>query len=389
MNGLLQAGSAVRHVLGCCLLSLACCTVIHAAPYRPSHPNQVLEQLPRGFPVPQAVDQPTSADLNANIQHIQKLLEYAYLQGDPRALGQASALLQQQTTGMNDASLLMLRAQAAQANHQFTEASSLLRMIHRITPNNADAYLQLASIELVGGQFALARQYCEQIRGLDMLAIRLICLAQVDAMTGQLASTAAKLNTFEPMLNSLSESQQLWVLLIQADIALRLNDAVLNTQVFSRLPIDNIPALMARADWLLAHQQWQQVHDLLKDHVEHDGLLIRLVTSKRRLNRADAAQYQRLLTERIVQWRQRDDQAHYREQAGYALLAESASQSLALAQKNWLHQRETADVVVYASAALRSQSKADLNILLDWIKTTGFEYPIVTQRLTAGLERAQ
>ena len=90
-----------------------------------------------------------------------------------------------------------------------------------------------------------------------------------------------------------------------------------------------------------------------------------------------------------MQWRQRDDQAHYREQASYALLVESAAKSLSLAQKNWLHQRETADFVVYASAALRSKSKTDINLLLDWAKTTGFEYPIVTRRLTAALESAQ
>lgn len=390
MNGLIQAGLKIRHIFWCFLLSLACCTVLQAAPYRPSNPNQILEQLPRGFPVPQAIDTTDSTELNSNIQHIQNLLEYAYLQGDPRALGQASGLLKQHATDINDINVLMLRAQAAQANHEFTEAHTLLDKIKQRSPNNVDADVQLASIALVGGQFAQARQHCEQIRGLDALAIRLICLAQVDAMSGQLRTTAAKLSALEPMLSSFSESQQLWVLLIQADIALRLDDAGLNARVLSRLPTNNIPALMARADWLMAHQEWQQVHDLLKDHTEHDGLLIRLVTSKRQLKRPDAAQYQRLMIERVTQWRQRDDQAHYREQASYALLAESAAQSLRLAQKNWLHQRETADFVVYASAALRSKSLKDVTVLLDWAKTTGFEYPIVIKRLTAAaLEYAQ
>ncbi len=385
-----QVSAVLRRGMLCCAMTLVSTTLIHAAAYRPSDPNQILEQLPRGFPQATARDKTTASDPDATLEQIQKLLEYAYLQGDPRALGQASALLQQQAAGLNDLSLMMLRAQAAQANHQFDEATALLVKLKQLSSDHVDADLQLASIALVGGQFAQARQHCEQIRGLDVLAIRLICLAQVDAMSGQLRSTAAKLSALEPMLSSFTKSQQLWVLLIQADIALRLDDAALNARVFSRLPTNHIPALMARADWLMAHQEWQQVHDLLKDHTEHDGLLIRLVTSKRQLKRSDAAQYQRLMIERVTQWRQRDDQAHYREQASYALLAESAAQSLALAQKNWLHQRETADFVVYASAALRSKSLKDVTVLLNWAKTTGFEYPIVIKRLTAAaLEYAQ
>ena len=365
-----------------------------AAPYRPTDPNQVIEQLPRGFPTPAPATSaaaPVSATVNTNTEadpeaesvYIQQLLEYAYLQGDPRALGQAIARLQRQPARTNDVPRLMLRAQAAQANHQFAEATRLLKTVTQQQPTYSDAYLQLASIELVGGNFKTARQYCEQIRGLDALALRLLCLAQVDAMTGKLRATADKLQSMTPLLGTLSASQQLWMLLIQADIALRLNDKALNAQVFAQLPTDNVPALMARADWLLAQQQWQAVDDLLKNHTEHEGLLIRWVTSKQRLQHADTQKYQKLLAERISQWRQRSDQAHHREQASYALLAESASQSLQLARENWQTQRETADVVIYATAALRSQSQADIQVLLDWARSTGFEYPIVMQRLNA------
>lgn len=366
------------------ILAMGYAVTAQAVPYRPTDPNQIIEQLPRGFPVVQAdASAPRDLSIELDLEQIQNLLNYAYLQGDPRALGQAIALLQRQTARTNDLPHLLLRAQAAQANHQFAEATRLLNTIKQQQPNHSDVYLQLASIELVEGNFTTARQHCEQIRGLDALALRLLCLAQVDAMTGKLQATADKLHSLAPLLSTLNASQQLWVQLIQADLALRLNDKTINTRVFAQLPTDNIPALMARADWLLAQQQWQAVDDLLKNHTEHEGLLIRWVTSKQRLKHVDAQKYQQLLAERISQWRQRNDQAHHREQASYALLAESASQSLRLARENWQTQRETADFVIYATAALRSQSQADIQVLLDWARRTGFEYPIVMQRLNA------
>ncbi|MFZ3192016.1 MAG: tetratricopeptide repeat protein [Moraxellaceae bacterium] len=366
------------------ILAMGYAVTAQAVPYRPTDPNQIIEQLPRGFPVVQAdASAPRDLSIELDLEQIQNLLNYAYLQGDPRALGQAIALLQRQSARTNDVPHLLLLAQAAQANHQFAEATSLLNTIKQQQPNNSDVYLQLASIELVGGNFAAARQHCEQIRGLDALALRLLCLAQVDAMTGKLQATADKLHSLAPLLSTLNASQQLWAQLIQADLALRLNDKTINTRVFAQLPTENIPALMARADWLLAQKQWQAVDDLLKNHTEHEGLLIRWVTSKQRLKQADAQKYQQLLAERISQWRQRNDQAHHREQASYALLAESASQSLRLARENWQTQRETADFVIYATAALRSQSQVDIQVLLDWARSTGFEYPIVLQRLQA------
>ena len=389
MNRLIRFNSQSKRQLGLLPILVAVLgwsITTHAAPYRPTDPNQVLEQLPRGFPVMQRVtsaDPAAMRDLDAELEQIQSLLNYAYLQGDPRALGQAIAMLQRQPTSSSDVPSLMLRAQAAQANHQFAEATRLLNTVLQQQPSYSDAHLQLASIELIAGQFVTARQHCEQIRGLDALALRLICLAQVDAMTGKLQATANTLKSITPLLSSLNPSQQLWVQLIQADVALRLNDKVWNAQIFSQLPTDNVPALMARADWLSAQRQWQQIHDLLKNHIEHEGLFIRWLNSKYHLKHADTAVHQKLLTARIQQWRQRNDQAHHREQASYALLAESAAESLRLARENWKTQRETADVVIYASAALRSQSQTDIQALLDWAGRTGFEYPVVIQRLKA------
>ena len=389
MNRLIRLNSQSKRqlfLLPALVVVLACSVTTHAAPYRPTDPNQVLAQLPRGFPVMQraiSTDPAAQQDLDAELEQIQSLLNYAYLQGDPRALGQAIAMLQRQPTSSSDVPRLMLRAQAAQANHQFAEATRLLQTVLQQQPSYSDAHIQLASIALVGGDFKTARQHCEQIRGLDALALRLICLAQVDAMTGKLQATANTLKSLTPLMATLDASQQLWVQLIQADVALRLNDKVWNAQIFSQLPTDNVPALMARADWLTAQRQWQQIHDLLKNHTEHEGLFIRWLNSKYHLQHADTAIHQKLLTARIQQWRQRNDQAHHREQASYALLAESAAESLRLARENWKTQRETADVVIYASAALRSQSQADIQVLLDWARQTGFEYPIVLQRLQA------
>ena len=66
--------------------------------------------------------------------------------------------------------------------------------------------------------------------------------------------------------------------------------------------------------------------------------------------------------ERVQIWNERGEVAHQREAAQYALLFKNPKPALKLAQLNWQRQRETADIVVYANAAINNQSTADIQI---------------------------
>lgn len=352
-----------------------------ASPWRPSDVHAVVDRLPANMPKPINTT-PRAVSIEAAAPQIQALLEQAYTQGDPRALGQAEALLDAVAPSQQpDAQLL--RASLAQANHQFDQSKRLLNTVLVQSPNQADALLMLSSIELVQGRFNDAKAHCLNIKDLSLLVIRLACTTQVDLMTQPVASVQPRLTTLTGMSQGLTASQARWIWLMQADAAQRSHDAKAAAEAFAHLD-DSMPALMAQADWLLANRQWQAVRNLLIDHTDNDSLLLRLVTSELALKHADAAAHLQLLGQRIAVWQQRGETAHQREEAAYAQLIGNTSRALQLARSNWQHQRETGDVVIYATAALAVGSTADIAILRTWMQQNGFDYPILAAHLKRG-----
>lgn len=361
-----------------------CATSLSAMPYRPDSASAVIDTLPAGSATyetrlvthPQGMNAAGGKAMPfAQVEpQIQALLSRAYSQGDPRALGQAESLLEPYATDTTP-SVRLLRANILQAGHDFDGARRELRAILKQIPDQPDSILMLSSIDLVQGQFDAARTGCGNIRDMGLMVLRFACIAQVDAMTGKLASSRDMLAKIAQINNGLTASQQRWLDLILADMALRLDDPVLAKSVFEQLDASSAPSLTARADWLLAHQAWALTQQLLAGHTDNDALLLRLVMAELRLNDPQAQAHYQLLAERMNVWQERGETAHQREQAMFALMQNPPQKALQLARLNWQKQRETADVVVYANAALRAQSQPDLAVLQAWIKQTGFEYP--------------
>lgn len=370
-----------RRLLMSCAILWALIDSSAASPWRPTDAQQVIERLPAHMPQPHTI--PTRpVSLDATAPQIQALLEQAYVQGDPRALGQADALLAPFAQD-NSTQAQLLRANMAQADHQFDfSRRALLRLLSQ-TPDQPDALLMLSSIDLVQGRFQDAQRRCGQIKDLSLLPLRVACVTQVDLMTRPLRDVAPRLAALARLTPTLTPSQARWIGLMQADAAQRSNNAALAQQAFAQLD-DSMPALVAQADWLLAHRQWQAVRDLLITHTDNDSLLLRLTISEIHLKHPEANAHLQLLGERIHVWQQRGETAHQREEAAYAQLMGKPKRALELARLNWKNQRETADVVIYATAALVANSTADIRILQDWIKTTGFDYPILSAHLARG-----
>lgn len=365
-------------------------TYSYAAAYRPSHDAEVIDTLPEGSPTFQTrmrlMFNPFAKQSFSEVEpQISALITRAYNQGDPRAIGQAEALLEPYR---NDSSpnVRLLRANIYQANHQFDDARLELQAILKKIPNQPDSVLMLSSLNLVQGRFAEARKDCEGIRDISLMVLRFACVAQVDVMTGKLVSSRDTLNQLSQANNGLTAEQQRWLNLIRADIALRLNDPLLAKSVFEQIDIDTAPSLTARADWLLAHRAWAQARQLLLNHKDNDALLLRLVMSELQLKHPDAQANFKLLSERINVWQERGETAHQREQAMYALMLNPPEKALDLARNNWQKQRETADVIVYANAAIRARSLSDMRVIDEWIKQTGFEYPRLTQVLAQSIK---
>ncbi|MGP4863941.1 tetratricopeptide repeat protein [Psychrobacter sp. T6-5] len=358
--------------------------LIHAAPFIPTDDQQILATLPDNSPPPRylsAADFVSDTGSN-NLDQTSELLERAYLQGDPRALGQARAQLDQTTDQSIDT--LMLQARAFQSDHKFAKAEELLKQILSQDAAHPDALLTLSSLLLVQGQFTEAMNYCQKLDDPALRVYELACEVQIQSMTGGLDAAKQTLSGLAAIAPGLDASTTRWIYLIQADAALRSQDATLAKQVFDVIDDQTVPALMARADWLLSIGEYTQVRDLLQEHTDKDALLLRLITAQMKLNDPKAKQNLALMKERIDVWQIRQENAHMREQATYALLANQVDSALLLAQKNWQQQRETADIVLYATAALKAGSQKDIKLIQQFITDTQFEYPALERDLRAG-----
>jgi len=367
------------------VLSIA--TVALASPYRPTNDNEVVDTLPVGSSTYQ-----TRLVLRSSVKppfsvvepQINALLARSYSQGDPRASGQAESLLEPYIKD-NTPQIMMYRATILQSNHHFDESKAVLQDILKKIPNQPDSVLMLSSINLVQGRFDDARQECNGLRDMGMMVLRFACLGQVDDMTGKIINSRDVLSKLTQINNGLDAGQLRWLNLILADIALRLNDYVLAKSVFEQLDMTSAPSLTARADWLIDHQNWAETQHLLASHKDNDALLLRLVISEIHLKSPDAQADYQLLSDRIKVWQERGETAHQREEAMFAMILHPPEDALDLARSNWQKQRETADVVIYTNAAIRAHSLADMKIIQDWIKQTGFEYPRLTQVLAQSI----
>lgn len=374
----------IKYPIGLLSLLLIGSPLLHAAPFVPKSGQQILETLPANSPPARYLDSDSFSSGTSTIspEQTSQLLERAYLQGDPRALGQARAQLDQTTD--QSVETLMLRARALQSDHQFSQAKETLQQILNKEAANPDALLTLSSLLVVQGQFEEAMGYCKQLTDPALRVYQLACVAQIQSMTGELTQAKQTLSGLAILAPGLDSSTARWIYLMQADAALRSQDASLAAQVFSVMDDQTVPALMARADWLLKNGKYQEVRQLLQDHTDKDALLLRLITAQIKLNDPDAQQNLALMKERIEVWQLRQEIAHIRDQATYALLASQNDSALQLARKNWQEQRETADILIYATAAIKAGSQKDIELIRQFMEDTQFEYPALARDLRLG-----
>ena len=261
----------IKTIIELLLLLLISSQLVHAAPFTPKDDQQILATLPDNSPPPRYLNATdfVSDTSTISLDQTGELLERAYLQGDPRALGQARAQLDQTTDQSIDT--LMLQARALQSDHKFEQAKEVLTRILDQEPTYPDALLTLSSLLLVQGQFPEALSYCDKLDDPDLRVYKLACDAQIQSMTGGLESAKQTLSGLAAIAPGLDASTARWIYLMQADVALRSQDAALADQVFSVMDDQTVPALMARADWLLSIGKYEQVRDLLAAHTDKDA----------------------------------------------------------------------------------------------------------------------
>jgi Tfp pilus assembly protein PilF len=382
------------------LLGMSATTAM-AAPYKPATDAQVLERLPfkPSDPVVRELAQMRS-ELQRNPQNrevaVRLALRYYGLvaeEGDPRYLGYAQAALApwwDAPTPPTDVQLV--RARMRQFLHDFPGALSDLGQVIEREPQNSQARLLRAIINIVQARYDQARIDCQALRGgADLLSLG--CEATIDGLTGKAAPAYARLQAALDARPTASNDEKLWVLERLAELAQRRGQSAIAEQRLAQaIKFGNSDTflLAAYTDLLLEQERPAEVVALLKDKVRSDGLLLRLVFAENSIKAPAAAEHEAALGARYAAAQLRGDTVHQQEEARFELRTRrDAKKALFLSQENWKVQREPRDARIFLEAAIASKNPAAAQPVLQWLDESGIEDPTLIrlgQQLKAGVK---
>lgn len=360
---------------------------VHAAPRIPSRGDEVIEHLPRRADPAQQELRRLRAQLAANPNDLalatgiaRRYIVTARAETDPRYLGYAQAALAPWwNSPAPPHEVRLLRATVLQSTHHFPEALQDLDAVLAADPRNSQAWLTRATVQTVRGDYAGATSSCAHLSSLATELVTIACIANVAGMNGRAAKGEILLDATLRRAGDLDPGMRAWVLTLLAEMASRRGDETLAEARFSRAlaltPRDSY-LLGVYCDLLLDQRRPREVLLLVQDQTRIDGLLLRYALAlqqipgeQQALRRADDE-----LKARFAAAMQRGDSVHQREQARYELhLRGDSKTALALAQKNWAVQKESADMRVLLEAALKAGDKKAAAPALDWISKNAVE----------------
>lgn len=374
---LFSIGATVRGAVLCAGLALG--GIAAAVPHIPADGKQVVERLPsRTDPVQRELARlraelgKSPANLKLAAALAQRYIEQARLEGDPRYLGYAEAVLAPWWKQAEPPSeILVLRATLRQSTHQFGAALADLDAVVKRDSDNAQAWLTRATILTITGNFAAARASCMRLYSRAPGLVVDTCLAEVANVSGQAPQSYAALTKSLERHADADPGLRVWVQTLLAEMAARLGDSAAAERWFRQaLAFDDADSylLAAYADFLLDQRRPAEVVKLLKDKTRVDSLLLRYAIAMDRTDPAAAQVHRDALRARFDAAMLRGDTVHQREQARFELvLRKDPAAAVRLAKLNWAVQKEPADLRILLESAAASRDPEAKRLALDWI----------------------
>jgi len=358
-------------------------------PYTPATDAEVLQEVPS--PADPKVAQMRSLraaldaapqDLNAAIRLADSYIDYSRQIGDAHYAGYAEAVIGPWRTGAAPpAAVLLTEATILQYRHQFEPSRELLQATLKLDARNAQAWLTLATLDMVQGRYETARKDCAQVMSTAGLELGSACLGNLLSYTGQARQSLALLRQSALSGGRVSATYQAWIDGLIAETAERLGDWPLAEanyrSALQQLPRDNF-LLVAYADLLLDRGRPSEVLPLLADQAQSDTAFLRLALAEAALHAPAAPQYAWMMAARFEALRQRGSDYFGREEARFALqLQHDPQTSLELAKRNWAVQRAPWDARVLLEAALAAHQPHAADTVVAFIEQTKLEDPVV------------
>ena len=326
-------------------------------------------------------------NLDLAIRIAQLYMARARSESDPRFLGQAQAALGAWWSQSEPpVPVLLLRATIRQSNHDFKNSRLDLELAVKREPNNAQAWLTLATVQQVTGDIKGSAASCSKLVPLTARLISTTCLAAVDGARGQAAEAfdALKSVMAEPdPARGTNVGVRAWALTLQAELAERIARPAEAERLYrASLALDSSDAytLAAYSDFLIDVGRAKDVLTLIPATTRVDTLLLRRAIAAKLVASPDAAQVAAELGERFAASRARGDRIHLREEARFVLaIKNSPDEAVNLARDNWDVQKEPLDARILLEAAVAARQPKAAREIVSWVTTHQLQSEKLTQ----------
>jgi hypothetical protein len=362
------------------------------APYLPREDSQVLQQVPaatdpavRALAALRTRASASPGDPVAALDLARAYVSHGRRVGDAHYMGYAEAVLapflaREPVAG----TALVVQAAIVQYRHEFAKARELLVKATAREPRNVDAWLALATLDMVQGNHAAAADGCARVARHGGVAPGLACRANLKLYTGEAEQGVALLATLDGTASTAEQRAWIGGLLAEGNERLGRHD---QAEVYFRRGLQDAPGdnflLVAYADFLLDRGRPADVLALLAAYEDSDTACLRLALAHAALRSREAGRYRWVLAARFAAYVQRGAGYFGREQARFALhLAGEPQAALALAQKNFELQREPADVRILLEAALAAQAPEAAARALDFVARSKLQDPAIATLVT-------
>lgn len=334
-----------------------------AVPITPTQDDEVVETLPAAAGGSrseerqwrrQLMQRPDDARLAVAVAR--RYLEQARALGDPRFVGLAAAAVQHWADPATaPAPVVLMQATLQQYQHDFDGAGMLLERLLKRQPNDAQAWLTLATVRRVQGRYDASDAACRSLAIAAPGLYAKACQAENDALRGRVDEARG---AFRGLLATpaIDAGTRGWLLTSLAELEERAGNAgAADTHWRAALQTDpGQYTALGYADFLIENGRYQAALAMLVGLPRSDAVVLRQAIAGALGGGTSAAADAGEMRERIDLANQRPGTktVHGREQAMFALWVErQPGRALELARVNVAQQREPVDLLLLAQAA--------------------------------------
>ena len=303
-------------------------------------------------------------------------VDYGRKVGDAHYAGYAEAVIAPWMAKANPPPAVQVtQATILQYRHEFAPARALLEQAVRADPSLAQAWLSLASLDMLEGDYTRAEERCARAGRHGGRAVGLACSANVRLYTGDAARGLALLAQVDtPALAA-------WIEGLRAEGCERLGRWP-QAEAHYRKALEAAPGdnylLVGYADFLLDRGRAKEVVALLADYTESDTTYLRVALAHAALKTPQAPMFRWTMAARFEAYRQRESELFGREEARFLLyLADDPDAALGAAQRNFERQREPADVRILLEAARVARKPAAAAPAMAFVERVKLEDPTI------------